>query len=585
MLKQAIPDPKTVKNFPHSNRKARIVSDRGRMRVIERLYYWDKEAGRGKEKRLYIGYVVGNEYFTNEQYNNLYKRDGSRRLVAKSQSSAAHGESALPMDFVASLEARQACEFPLYYAIAKSCGLIDDIETVWGKERAGAILSIAFQWLHTTSNAAYLYESWCQNKFLPYVDVITSRDMTDLLASLPAEPGWRKRFFGARIARLPENEVLCFDATEIATQAQEIAYAQLGLGKTGGFQQQIGLILLVGNKSGMPVLFRTLPGNITDVTTVKDMLFRFDELTDGKRVFAAVLDRGYCSGRNIASFIDANSRIVIAARTDISWVQEAVEEAMPFLWQSSSYIAGHECWGRSVAVEHKFEDGKERQVWVHVYRSDTKTHMEHMAFRRMLENFEKQWLQWKSTAKAPECPLLKSRWLKFFKGSKQPGTALEPDHEAIDLATRYFGFFCNITTMPCTAQEAIEIYGTRDLIEKTFKAGKSTADMSVVRSHREDTAEGRFIISFVAMTILSRLYALMKKSVTIADNKGNLKTLEPLAQDMSFNELKNYLEGIYMIFDGRGGRRWSEVTKKQHNIALRMGFPDLYTALPEWGPR
>lgn len=99
MLKQAIPDPKTVKNFPHSNRKARIVSDRGRMRVIERLYYWDKEAGRGKEKRLYIGYVVGNEYFTNEQYNNLYKRDGSRRLVAKSQSSAAHGESAIANGF------------------------------------------------------------------------------------------------------------------------------------------------------------------------------------------------------------------------------------------------------------------------------------------------------------------------------------------------------------------------------------------------------------------------------------------------------------------------------------------------------
>ena len=114
--------------------------------------------------------------------------------------------------------------------------------------------------------------------------------MTDLLASLTAVPGWRKLFFGARMARLPENEVLCFDATEVASEAQEISYAQLGLGKTGGFQRQIGLVLLVGNKSGLPVLFRTLPGNITDVTTVKDMLFRFDELTEGKRVFAAVLD-------------------------------------------------------------------------------------------------------------------------------------------------------------------------------------------------------------------------------------------------------------------------------------------------------
>ena len=39
-------------------------------------------------------------------------------------------------------------------------------------------------------------------------------------------------------------------------------------------------------------IFRILPGNISDVTTVPDMLFRFDEITDSKRVFAAVMDRG-----------------------------------------------------------------------------------------------------------------------------------------------------------------------------------------------------------------------------------------------------------------------------------------------------
>ena len=39
MLKLAIPDPKTVKNFPYTNCKARIVNDRGRLRVIERLSY------------------------------------------------------------------------------------------------------------------------------------------------------------------------------------------------------------------------------------------------------------------------------------------------------------------------------------------------------------------------------------------------------------------------------------------------------------------------------------------------------------------------------------------------------------------
>ena len=245
--------------------------------------------------------------------------------------------------------------------------------------------------------------------------------MTDLLASLPAEPGWRKRFFGARIARLPENEVLCFDATEIASQAQEITYAQLGLGKTGGFQQQIGLILLVGNKSGLPVLFRTLPCNITDVTTVKDMLFRFDELTDGKRIFAAVLDSGFCPGRNIASFFDTKGRVVIATRTDPE-CRMPLRRPCLFLGKArrTSLVmsAGIEAFLSSTNLKTARSGS-----FGCVYRSDTKTHMEHMAFRRMLENFEKQWLQWKPTAKVAECPLLKSRWLKYFKGSHKPGTA------------------------------------------------------------------------------------------------------------------------------------------------------------------
>ena len=97
MSRQILPDPKTVKNFPHSNRKARIVNDRGRLRVVERLYYWDKEAGRGKEKRLYIGYVVGNEYFTNEQYDTTI--------------SAMAQDASLPNRRAALLMANQPCQW------------------------------------------------------------------------------------------------------------------------------------------------------------------------------------------------------------------------------------------------------------------------------------------------------------------------------------------------------------------------------------------------------------------------------------------------------------------------------------------
>lgn len=184
-------------------------------------------------------------------------------------------------------------ELPVYYALAQETGLLEDLTAVWGAERANAFLSITYHWLHTASNTAYLYDSWSEDKLLPYHERISATETTALFKSLGEETNWRKDFFAARVNCLPEDEVLSFDATEIASNAEEVTYALFGKGTEGSYQNQIGLIVLMGHKTRMPVLFRALPGNITDVTTVQDMLYRFDEIAEKKRVFATVLDRGY----------------------------------------------------------------------------------------------------------------------------------------------------------------------------------------------------------------------------------------------------------------------------------------------------
>ena len=158
--------------------------------------------------------------------------------------------------------------------------------------------------------------------------------MSEFFASLTEVSGWRKDFFNARISRLPDKEMLSFDATEIAAEAAEISYAQYGMGKEGGYQRQLGLILLVGHESHMPVLFRVLPGNITDVTTVQDMLFRFDEITDSRRVFGAVVDRGYFSLANLARFVDAGSRVLLRPRL----IQSGFRMPLKPLWNTSGVM-------------------------------------------------------------------------------------------------------------------------------------------------------------------------------------------------------------------------------------------------------
>ncbi len=70
---------------------------------------------------------------------------------------------------------KAASEIPLYNAIAAETGLKEDLTAVWGEDKATAAISIASHWLNTGSNAAYLYESWAQSKFVPYPAAITSK--------------------------------------------------------------------------------------------------------------------------------------------------------------------------------------------------------------------------------------------------------------------------------------------------------------------------------------------------------------------------------------------------------------------------
>ena len=108
-------------------------------------------------------------------------------------------------------------------------------------------------------------------KLLPYWDSMESKEMTEFFRELAEQPDWRKTFFNARIARLPEDEGLSYDSTRIATEAVANPYAQCGK-EEGGYQKQVGLALLLGHKTGMPVLYRMFPGQIADVSTVADML-------------------------------------------------------------------------------------------------------------------------------------------------------------------------------------------------------------------------------------------------------------------------------------------------------------------------
>lgn len=124
----------------------------------------------------------------------------------------------------------------------------------------------------------------------------------------------------------------------------------------------------------------------------------------------------------------------------------------------------------------------------------------------------------------------------------------------------------------------LDTYGQRDCVEKCFMAGKTDLTMDVLRAHSTQTMKGRFIVSFAALTLLSEIRRRMAAPESVVERDGRHKSL---ADEYTRTSLMSHIASVKVICDG-DECRFTEVTKRQHEIATRMGCPDLYAVVPSF---
>ena len=79
-----------------------------------------------------------------------------------------------------------------------------------------------------------------------------------------------------------EKEFLVYDTTSVSSYSKLIKQVKYGHNKDREPLPQINLLLLYGEESRLPIYYRKLPGNIADVTTVRNLLSEIDFLRSKK---------------------------------------------------------------------------------------------------------------------------------------------------------------------------------------------------------------------------------------------------------------------------------------------------------------
>ena len=122
-----------------------------------------------------------------------------------------------------------------------------------------------------------------------------------------------------------------------------------------------------------------------------------------------------------------------------------------------------------------------------------------------------------------------------------------------------------------TAEEAIDLYYSRDASEKLFRGDKSYLGNKSIRVHTSESASAKIFVEFVALIIRNRLYTKLKDETERIDNRPNYMTVPAAIKELEKIEIIRGLDRIY--------RMDHAVTATQKTILKSFGMDANYIRL------
>jgi len=226
-----------------------------------------------------------------------------------------------------------------------------------------------------------------------------------------------------------------------------------------------------------------------------------------------------------------------------------------------SIVRKYRVYGTTIEKNLYASDEKER--YFHIYYSDEKAYAEREQVEAKIERMTNCLKKQKGKKFTPGEGLAKYFRFEIYE---EDGTFLYARERAdvIEEELSLCGYFVIVTSKEMTAEEALEIYKSRDASEKLFRGDKSYLGNGALRVQSDRRALAKIFIEFVALIVRSRMYVLLKNEMETLDKKPNYMTVPAAIRE---------LEKIEMIkgFDGRY-RLDHAVTKAQKTIlkAFRM---------------
>lgn len=424
-----------------------------------------------KDHQIYLGKVLDKE-------KGIYQ-NRKRGIFTYNPETGEFGSA--PADFVPPRSGRQKVKTHLDFG---------DVYFLWrfvmGKPIKNAIEAISYGNMDTLWSVLFFYIlcdaanchalTWAQGSFIsrlfPKAN-LSSQRISECLQAIGDDYSY-KEFFAEYLKELKscgedEGTEILIDSTGLPNSIHfPLTAVNTHNGQT---EEEIRLIYVTHQKTGLPIYFRYVAGNIVDVSTLERTLSHLK--ANGVNVKFSILDAGYYSENNLQVLKDEKISFLMRVRPNYKLYKRILQENKSDL-ESKKY-----------AIMHK-------QRLIYIKRVECEPIPGYPCYAYLgLDTCERS-------------SILKTKTANASVKNKSAADIVEEMENQ--------GYFMMLSSRKIKTDQLLDLYYTRDQIEKVFGLGKSHCDLLPIRVESEEALRGHLLMTFIAAVILKELQQTLKKS-------------------------------------------------------------------------
>jgi len=440
--------------------------------------------------------------------------------------------------------------------ILDSLGLKKILFNIYGGDYKQLRDLIIFKCLST--EPLYLFPYWRENHYLREASSLrNSASISKFISNLGEATERREIFFREWSKELNSESGVLFDLTSISTYCEENEYCEKGYNKDRDQTGQVNIGMIYSKGKQLPIAYRTYPGSLKDVSTIKNLVEMFQSLD--LKILYLVLDRGFFSIPNLRHLVAKNTDFIVsipqnrkvATELILSSTEEVVSPRNNFIYN-----------GESVYCHQVSTKIAEVGVKLYLYCDERRQAEEKSSLMLALDSLEKDFLANSFENLEVAIEYAQDSFGSLFKcfnfSENKDKIFIDKNEIEINKLVAFKGKFILATNGNLNPQEALDMYRKKDQVEKVFDDLKNELKEKKFRSKKTNTFEGKMLLNFLCLIVISHMRNVMKskdlyKELTLRTMLANLQKLKVF----KLQNNKNIL---------------AEITAKQKKIYAAFGF-------------